>query len=57
MFEGSNALTFVQGDVWSGVVLILPSLDLGDAFENGALMFWMWSEPNAPTLNFNLKMG
>ena len=34
MFEGSNALTFVQGDVWSGGGFnIAPSLDLGDALK------------------------
>ena len=58
MYEGSNALTYVQGDVWSGGGFnIAPSLDLGDAFENGALMFWMWSEPDAPELRLQFEDG
>ena len=40
MYEGSNALTYVQGDVWSGGGFnIAPSLDLGDALKMERLCF------------------
>ena len=57
MYEGSNALTYVQGDVWSGGGFNISLLDLGDAFENGALMFWMWSEPDASELRLQFEDG
>ena len=40
MFEGSNALTFVQGDVWSGGGFnIAPSLDLEMPLKTERLCF------------------
>ena len=58
MYENSSALTFVQGDSWSGGGFnIAPPLYLGEMWSNGALMFWMWSEPDAPTLRLQFEDG
>ena len=58
MYEYSNALTFVQGDAWSGGGFNFPSLDIGNIWmEGGALMFWMWSDPNVPTLRLQFEDG
>ncbi|MFL3007175.1 MAG: lectin-like protein, partial [Candidatus Neomarinimicrobiota bacterium] len=58
MYENSNALTFVQGDVWSGGGFnIAPPLHLDEMWGNSALMFWMWSEPDAPLLRLQFEDG
>jgi hypothetical protein len=57
--EGTNALTYVQGDGWTGAGFNMPAQDLetGGEWENDSLRFHMWSETDAPTLRLQFESG
>ena len=58
--EGTNALTYVQEDVWSGGGFnMTPAVDFstGGEWLSDSLMFWMHSEVDAPTLRLQFEDG
>ena len=57
--EGTNALTYVQGDGWTGAGFNMPAQDLetGGEWENDSIRFHMWSEVDAPTLRLQFESG
>ena len=57
---GTNALTFVQQDEWSGGGFnMAPSVDLkgGDEWVSDSISFWMNSEADAPALRLQFEGG
>ena len=58
--EGTNALTYVQQDVWSGGGFnMAPAVDFssGGEWSSDSLSFHMWSEADAPTLRLQFEDG
>ena len=58
--EGTNALTYVQEDVWSGGGFnMAPAVDFSSGGEwlSDSLSFHMWSEADAPTLRLQFEDG
>tara|TARA_S200000501_G_C20860344_1_gene759484 strand:+ start:1254 stop:3725 length:2472 start_codon:yes stop_codon:yes gene_type:complete len=58
--EGTNALTYIQEDVWSGGGFnMTPAVDLASGGEwlSDSLSFHMWSEADAPTLRLQFEDG
>ena len=58
--EGTNALTYVQQDVWSGGGFnMAPAVDFSSGGEwlSDSLSFHMWSEADAPTLRLQFEDG
>ena len=58
--EETNALTYVQEDVWSGGGFnMTPPVDFatGNEWLSDSLMFWMHSEADAPTLRLQFEDG
>ena len=57
--EGTNALTYIQGDGWTGAGFNMPAQDLetGGEWENDSLKFYMWSEADAPMLRLQFESG
>lgn len=58
--EGTNALTYIQEDVWSGGGFnMTPAVDLSSGGEwlSDSLSFHMWSEADAPTLRLQFEDG
>ncbi len=57
--EGTNALTYVQGDGWTGAGFNMPAQDLesGNEWETDSLKFYMWSEPETPMLRLQFESG
>jgi len=58
--EGTNALTYVQEEVWSGGGFnMTPAVDFSSGGEwlSDSLSFHMWSEADAPTLRLQFEDG
>jgi len=57
---GTNALTFVQQDAWSGAGFnIAPAVDLvsGGEWLSDSISFWMHSEVDAPAIRLQFESG
>ena len=57
---GTNALTFIQQDAWSGAGFnIAPAVDLASGGEwlSDSISFWMHSEADAPAIRLQLESG
>ena len=57
---GTNALTFIQQDAWSGAGFnIAPAVDLagGGEWLSDSISFWMHSEVDAPAIRLQFESG
>ena len=57
---GTNALTFIQQDAWSGAGFnIAPAFDLagGGEWLSDSISFWMHSETDAPAIRLQFESG